>query len=72
MSKRVTVLEKNCGEWSKDEIKAITIAGAEVERIGKYPQKIVLMNKPTRNTVAGAIHHHDFTSKEVDYQDRWT
>lgn len=68
----VTILEKPLGQtWSREEVNAIVNAMAEIEQMRAMPNRIVVMNKPLNGTIAAALGHSDYTSREVDYRDRW-
>jgi len=68
----VTKLVKKMGDWSNQEISAIVSKMAEIESLPAKPNTIVLMNELPEATIIDALGHSDFTSEEVDYQDRWS
>lgn len=69
---KVTVLEKPIGEtWARYEVTAIVATMTAVEQLPRLPNRVVLMNKPIRGKVSDALGHTNFTTREVDYHDRW-
>lgn len=67
----VLALEKNGGNWTTQEIDALTEAGAYIEGSRSKPNKIVLMGQSFRGTIEGAVGHSNFAVKRVDYLARW-
>ena len=67
----VTKLVKKNGNWSQQEIDAISQKGAELETLPAKPNVAILMNELLQETIVDAVGHADFTSEKVDYRDRW-
>lgn len=75
MKIRVTVLDKPEGEiWTPEEIKALIIKGrCCIEGIGNRlsSQRIAIMSGPINKSISEVLGHSNFTSKVVNYQDRF-
>jgi len=68
---KVLLLEKTDGEWSKEEVFKLTAAGAEVEQLESMPRRIAILYRSSRLT-SEILGHAKFTSKELNYGDRWS
>ena len=73
MATRVTILETTDSRaWSKQEIEALAAAGIEVEGLQRMPNRIVAKNKPMHGIAfQGVFGHSRFTTRDVDFRDRW-
>jgi hypothetical protein len=72
MSMKVTLLEKATGTWSQEEVSAIVAEGTEVEQLRAKPLRLAVMNKPlSGKPFQQILGHGDFTTREVDYHQRW-
>lgn len=69
---KITILEKESGEWSQTEINAIVHNNdVKVEALRARSQRIALLNEPLRGSIQTTLGHSNYTSKIVDYYDRW-
>jgi hypothetical protein len=72
MASKVTLLEKMNGTWSEAEVSALVRVSVEIERLRAKPGRLAAMNKPLSGcSFQDALGHADFTTREVDYRDRW-
>ncbi|MCX6712636.1 MAG: hypothetical protein NTY66_00300 [Candidatus Vogelbacteria bacterium] len=68
----VTILDKPEGQtWTQREVSAIVDLMVEVEQLPRLPHRLALMNKPLRGKLEDVVSTTAFTSREVDYHDRW-
>lgn len=70
---KVILLEKEKGQtWSQTEINLLIIARVEVQGMNSIPHRLVAMNRPLNGRAFTRIlGHSNFTTREVDFQDRW-
>ena len=71
---KVTLLEKPAGQtWSQTEVNAlINRSTVEIEQLGAKPNRLAIMNKPLNEPIADVLKGSTFTTREVDYRDRWS
>lgn len=69
----VTILEKPEGQtWSRAETGAMLAGSVECTSLGRFPRRLVAMNKPHNGkTFQQLLGHSNFTEREVPYGKEW-
>jgi hypothetical protein len=70
---KVLLLEKPENQtWSQNEVDMLmNRSRVEIERLGAKPHRLGVMSKPVGEPIAVVLEGIQFTTREVDYRDRW-
>lgn len=68
---KVTILEKESKPWTGIELLALRNAKVDIEGLPSKPNRIVALNKPKGGSTFEEILNSDFTTREVEYSERW-
>jgi hypothetical protein len=71
---KVILLEKKEGQtWSQAEVTAlVNRSTVEIEQLPGKPHRLAVMNKPLGESIEKVLASSTFTTREVDYRDRWS